>query len=303
MKTGIALVRRFKRGGNLDRGMEEPFRLCPLERESGSIRLAQRDPLLGAEIDYRLSTDQLGRTIYQFAEIGSTNLKATELTEAGAPDGTLILADRQLQGKGRLSRSWHSPAGVGIYLSLVLRPRLRVTAAPGISLVAALALVDTVGHLYSQEAAIKWPNDILLENRKLAGILTELTSDGDQVRHVILGVGINCNQTEFPSEISDRAISLRQVLGAPVTRVHLLTAWLSRFESRYRQLQNGGLESLLPEIKRHSAVLGKRINFRARAKSQTGVAVDINAAGMLVVETDGQLVTLSAGEITLEDNY
>ena len=276
---------------------------CPLERESGTVRLAEADPLPAAEIDYRLDTEQLGRAIYHFAEIGSTNLKAAELAETGVPDGTLVLADRQLQGKGRLSHSWHSPAGVGIYLSLVLRPRIPVAAAPGISLVAALALVESIKNLYSQEAAIKWPNDILLNNRKLAGILTELTSDGDQVRHVILGLGINCNQTEFPAEISDLAISLRQAVGASMTRVHLLATWLSMFESRYRQLQDEGFESLLPEIKKHSAVLGKRIKFRAHSKSQTGVAVDIDPTGRLVVEAAGQRLKLSAGEVTLEDNY
>ncbi|MFH2054467.1 MAG: biotin--[acetyl-CoA-carboxylase] ligase [bacterium] len=277
---------------------------CPLERDnSGAIRLANADPLLAAEIEYRLKTEKLGRVLHQYGDIGSTNIRAAELAESGAPEGTLVLADRQLHGKGRLSRNWHSPSGVGIYQSLVLRPKMSAAAASGISLVAALALVETIENLYSLQASIKWPNDILLDGRKLAGILTELTSDGDRVRHIILGIGINCNQTKFPAEIAGLATSLRLALGHAIVRVELLCGFLHTFENLYQQMQQAGLIALLPQIKAHSAVLGKRISFRSQAQARSGIAVDIDPSGMLIVESGGAQITLAAGEITLEDNY
>lgn len=277
---------------------------CPLERDnSGAVRLAVADPVLAAEIEYRLQTEFLGRRLYQYGDIGSTNVRAAELAESGAPEGTLVLADRQLHGKGRLSRNWHSPAGVGIYQSLVLRPKISATTAAAISLVAALALAETIEQLYSLEAQIKWPNDILHDGRKLAGVLTELTSDSDQVRHLVLGIGINCNQTEFPAEIGGHATSLRIVRGEPIMRVELLCEFLLIFEKRYLQMQREGFLSLLAEIKVRSAVLGKRITFRSHSESKSGVAVDIDSSGRLVVESGGSRVTLAAGEITLEENY
>ncbi|MCK4857038.1 MAG: biotin--[acetyl-CoA-carboxylase] ligase [candidate division Zixibacteria bacterium] len=266
---------------------------------------AAPDRLLAHEIIAGLPTKVLGRQIYSFETITSTNVEAYSLALRDEPEGTLVVAEEQSGGKGRLGRDWHSPPRQGIYASLILRPQISPALAPGFSLVVAVNLVECISELLGIEAKIKWPNDVLIDGRKVAGILTELAAGADVVRFLIVGVGININQdiADFPAEIADKATSLKIVSGAPVNRVELLQKLLIKLEKRYLHFITDGLAAQLDTIKAHSSVLSRQIAFRRGGKSISGRAIDINGEGMLLVEVDGEVMTLAAGEITLEENY
>jgi len=257
------------------------------------------------EIEQGLKTSTLGRNIHSFETINSTNAKAYSLAESGEPEGTLVIADRQTEGKGRLGRDWFSPGGVGIYFSLILRPKMSASGCAGISLIAALSLAETVRESPELEAMIKWPNDILVDGLKLAGILTELTTEGDNVGFVVLGCGINVNQAkgEFPEDIRNRSISLKMATGKVVNRIRLLQDFLENFEARYFHFVSHGLAPQLPLIKEYSSLLGKNISFKRHGVQLFGIARDIDPSGMLVVDTDQGELLLGSGEVTMTENY
>lgn len=273
--------------------------------------LSAPDSLTATEISYKLQTEVLGRQIFSYQSVKSTNEIAMRMAENGAVEGTIVTAEEQTSGRGRLGREWHSPRGVGIYLSIILRPLFPPDKAPGISLVAALALADVISLYLPNMVKIKWPNDVLINGRKTAGILTELAADKDRIEHLIVGVGINVNQemNDFPSELRPRATSIREALrnnnligdqtDSTGDRVRLLQQFLAAFENEYLQYKKTSLESSLPRIRSYSSLIGRQVRLMSANEQIEGKAVDINLNGALEVEIDGRLTSFSSGEVTV----
>ena len=168
--------------------------------------------------------------MHHFETLDSTNDLAKELAAQGAPEGTVVVAETQTGGRGRLGREWNSPPGVGLYVSLVLRPMLPPMELPQITLTTAVAVVRAVRRVTGVAPGIKWPNDLLLNGKKLGGILTEMETESDRIRHVVVGLGLNVNNPAFPPELAATATSLALATGRAFSRVQLLQAWLEEFE-------------------------------------------------------------------------
>lgn len=255
---------------------------------------------LPQQIKKRLSTRWLGQTINFYQQLESTNLTAMELALGDAPEGTAVLAEEQLHGRGRGNRSWHSPAGVGIYCSIILRPRLLPAKAQLITLMTAVAIVKAIAQETGLSPRIKWPNDILLNDRKVAGILLESKVSSQQIEHAVIGFGINVNHTsaDLPRAPTFEASSLRMELGKPVERGALITAIFAEVERSYEMLQQEDLTMILEEWRHFSATLGQPIRVWQQGKMTEGIAVDINEEGGLVVKVkDESMMVIHAGDV------
>ncbi|HLO01913.1 MAG TPA: biotin--[acetyl-CoA-carboxylase] ligase [Symbiobacteriaceae bacterium] len=276
-------------------------------------RLAARpDKLSVREIEAGLTTQRFGRPVEAHEAIGSTNERAKELARSGAPEGLLVTAEQQTAGKGRLGRPWQTPAGRALAMSVLLRPPIPPTAAPRLTLVAAVAVAEAVRAVTGLPVGIKWPNDLQIAGRKLCGILTEMEAEIEQVRFVVLGIGLNVNQAaeEFPPELRETATSLRLAAaegsasegGLPVARLPLLQAILARLEVRYDQFLAGGWPELLAAWRELSVTLGRSVRVipASGAPIWEGTAVDVDAEGALLVRRpDGSTERVIAGEVSI----
>ena len=255
---------------------------------------------LPQEIKNRLSTRWLGQTVHFYQQLDSTNLTAMELALGDAAEGTAVLAEEQLRGRGRGKRSWHSPAGVGIYCSIILRPRLLPAKAQVLTLMTAVAIVKAIGQETGLYPRIKWPNDILLNDNKVAGILLESKMSSQRIEHAVIGFGINVNHTsaDLPAESMFKASSLRVELGDQVERGALIAAIFAEVEGLYGMLQQEEVAMILEEWRHFSATLGKPIRVWQQGKVTEGIAVDINEEGGLVVNAkDESLMVIHAGDV------
>jgi BirA family transcriptional regulator, biotin operon repressor / biotin---[acetyl-CoA-carboxylase] ligase len=264
------------------------------------------DRLLPDEIAQRLTTARIGRRIEHHDEIGSTNVEAMRLAREGAPEGTLVVAERQTQGRGRLGRSWISPPSVNLYASWVLRPTLPPAAAPQISLAAAVAVARTLAPLAPGLVAIKWPNDCLLDGRKVAGILTEMDAELDRVRAVVLGIGVNLNATAraFPPELRATATSVRLATGRTVDRIAFTAALCDALEGVYDRLLQDGFEPLIAEWNQYSCLTGRAVTVDCAGRRTTGRVRGLDASGHLLLATDdGREERIVAGDVTLVGGY
>lgn len=280
------------------------LRLAGYEIEA-STRLGYRlvsapDLLLPEELAWKLDAAIVGRRVIHFDEIGSTNEEAKSLAVRGAEDGTVVVAEVQTGGRGRLGRGWFSPRG-GIWLSLVLRPRIAPADSPKVMMLAAssvIAALRTVGVL----AEIKWPNDIVVRGKKIAGILTEVAGQPEVVDHVVVGIGINVNihQDEFLVDLLPSATSVSLEVGWDVDRVSLARSVLREIDSRYRELVEGRLDDILSEWRSACSTLGRSIGLRTGSGDVRGRAVDVDERGSLILEAeDGSRRAFAAGEVTI----
>lgn len=228
--------------------------------------------------------------------VDSTQAEVARLARAGAPEGTVITALHQTAGRGRWTRSWWDAPGESLLLSLLLRPPVPPAQAPQLTLVAAVAVVDAVREAAGVAARIRWPNDVLANGLKLCGILAEASSGADgRLQHVVLGIGININQTAFPPEIAGRATSLRALTGAPQDRAAVLGALLDALRRWYETYLAAGLGPVREAWCRASLTLGERVTAPG---GLAGLAVDLDQDGALLVRgDDGSLHRLSSGEI------
>ena len=258
--------------------------------------------LTEANIQKDLKTACVGRKIYAFGVLKTTNDYAFKLAEDGAPEGSVVIAEEQTAGKGRLGRTWYSPPGVGIWCSIILRPPLFPWEAPRMTMVAALAAARCIHSVIGLRATLKWPNDVLIENRKVCGILTELCAEIDLVNFVIIGIGLNVNQQreEFPEDIQEKATSLRIECGTKISRIAVLHSLFMEFESIYGQMMEAGFSSLRREIQSLSCVIQRVVSVRLKNRTYQGKVLDIDNQGHLVVElTNGQVEHIEAGDISL----
>ncbi|MGD8438786.1 MAG: biotin--[acetyl-CoA-carboxylase] ligase, partial [Syntrophobacterales bacterium] len=252
------------------------------------------------QISKSLTTKWLGRTVHFFPEVDSTNLTAMDLAQQDAPEGTVVLAEQQLHGRGRGDRSWHSPAGVGIYCSIVLRPELSPAKTMLLTLMTAAAIVKAVARETNLSPRIKWPNDILIHDKKVVGILLESKLSGTGVEHAIIGFGINVNHTpaDLPQELWSTASSLFIELGEPVDRRELIVKILAEVEYLYEGLQQGNVAIILEEWRHFSATLGRHVRILQQGEVREGIAVDVTEEGALLVRVEqNSFITVHAGDI------
>ena len=245
-----------------------------------------------------LATRWLGRAFEWHPVCASTSDLAVERARAGAPAGLTIVADAQTFGRGRLGRSWHSPAGENLYFTLLLRPARPAGEIPPLTLLAGAAIARAIAPL-GVSPRLKWPNDVQLvdgadRKRKLAGVLTEMASAGERVEHVVVGVGINVNATAFPAELAERATSLRAALDRPVDRAGLLAAVLNAFEPLYDEFERRGPAVAVAAFEEFAALPARcRIDDRLQ-----GVALGVDPDGALRLRDDaGEIHRVISGEV------
>ena len=233
----------------------------------------------------------LEQRIHYFQEIGSTMDAARELAKRGAAEGTIVIAEAQTRGRGRLSREWLSPKG-GIYFTLILRPKISPAYAPRINLMAAVAVATTIRKLFGLKAELKWPNDVLIEGRKLCGIQAEMDAETDVINFVNLGIGINAN-TSVP-QFEKMATSLKDALGKEISRKDFLSALLVEIKRRQALLMEA---DLLEEWKKLSVTLNKDVKVIAPGEVIVGQAIDVDSTGALIIrERNGSLRNAVAGD-------
>jgi len=248
-------------------------------------------------------TKVIGRDIRVFEQTTSTNDVVEKLARDGVKEGAVVFAESQTKGRGRLGRKWISPGRAGLWFSLLLRPDLRPQEATRLTVVSATALQRAIHAQTGLEAAIKWPNDILVRGKKVAGILTELSAELDRVRHVILGIGVNVNMGagEFPADLRKAATSLELESGQAVSRPELATAILRELDHDYGRLCTGDFASLADEWVAHCTTIGCEVTIQIGSRRIQGRAESLGDEGALLLRTEhGHLERIIGGDVTLE---
>lgn len=260
------------------------------------------DLLLPYVIRDTLQTKMIGQgEVYYFSDIDSTNNEAKKQASLGCVQGSIVLSEAQLGGRGRLSRGWFSPKGKGIWLSIILRPPFNPYDAPKCTLMAAVAVTKAIRRITKIQCGIKWPNDILYQGRKLVGILTEMSAEIDAINHIVIGMGINVNvlAEDFPEELQAIATSLAIIKGQEISRLTLLNAILEEMEAVYEQVLQHGFVPILAEWRELSITLGQEVNVMGSGRSFSGTAVDIDQDGALLVQTQACLERVLAGDVSI----
>jgi BirA family biotin operon repressor/biotin-[acetyl-CoA-carboxylase] ligase len=297
-KLGISRVAVWKQ---IQRLKDMGYKITS-DQNMGYCLVSRPDLLIPQEVQRGLSTTYIGKKIFYFPELESTNIVAKEKAlhrAEGMGEGTLIIAERQSAGKGRLGREWFSPAG-GIWLSIILYPQLPPSYIPRITLMTAVATVKALGKYPLIKALIKWPNDILINEKKVCGILTEMSAELDIINWVVVGIGINANidYRNFPEDIREKTTSLKEISRKEISRVKLAQAFLQEFEKYYEILKRKEFSSILKEWKLHSHTLGRKIRVDMGERIIAGEAVDINEEGALILKKeDGELIKIISGTI------
>jgi len=272
------------------------------ENGSGYRLEAASTRLLPAEIARHLTTARIGRVVHHFDSIDSTNRHAMELARRGAAEGEVVVAEAQSAGRGRLGRSFFSPAGVSFYGSIVLRPIIPPARAPQITLIAGLAVAETVERHAGMRPGLKWPNDVRLGERKVCGILTEMECEADRVLYVVCGPGINLNvpRADFPPELRRIATSVLAETGRTVDRAVFAADLFACFERHYDEFLARGLGGLRERWESYSVLDGEWVSVEGAGGNVEGRVVGIDDEGALRLESSGgELVRAIAGDVTL----
>ena len=247
----------------------------------------------------RMKGSMFAKKMHHFFRVDSTNRVAIDLAYAGEPEGTVVLAEEQAAGRGRAGRVWHSERASGIYVTLLLRPKISPVQAPLLTMMAGLSAHAAIQAQTGLQPDVKWPNDLMLNGKKLGGILTEMHAEPTLVRFVIVGIGINVNQEKFPPELNNIATSLRAETGKAQSRLELLARLLREFEADYNRFLHEGSRSLAERFTQVSSYArGKRVRVSNGNQSYTGVTAGLLPEGLLQVQRDdGALVTVFAGDV------
>jgi len=257
--------------------------------------------LLPEEIRAGLKTRIIGRDIAYQKATPSTQEIAKALAAQGVAEGTIVVAETQSKGRGRVGRQWSSPQG-GVYFSIILRPDMNPSEALRLPLVAGVAVAKTIKRNTKLDPRLKWPNDIMIDGKKIGGILTEMNAEMDRLDWVIIGIGLNVNmsQQSFPADVEGTATSLMEAVGKSVPRVKLLQDILAEFETLYNELMKSGFETIRMKWKALSNTIGEKVVVTLPNGQIKGVAVDIDADGALMLEKDdGSLEKIIAGVVKL----
>ena len=254
-------------------------------------------------MNFREELLKIDRSIYYYDVLGSTNDQARILAEEGACDGSLVLADAQNSGKGRMGRSFFSPAGSGTWMTLILKPDILPEKASMLTLVGAVAVQKTMMD-FGISSGIKWPNDIVVSGKKVTGILTEMRAEPDHVDYVLVGIGINVNMKSFPEELEAAATSMAQVTGERHDRSRIVNIFLEHFEGLYQSfVREGDLGFLKETYNQYLIHRNKQIHVHEIRRVWSGVSLGINSNGELLVRTDEGDVELRSGEVSIRGVY
>lgn len=261
-----------------------------------------------ARIKTNIKSSIFGKFLYYFPETNSTNTFARKLAEEGAPEGTIVLTDYQSDGRGKIGRVWESEKGKNILFSVILRPRMRINDAQKLTFAIAEISIDAIMHFIMEKDYpyvkfnVKWPNDILVENRKIGGILLESSMQNQVIEYVVAGIGLNINQDgkSFSSELQKRVTSLSDIIGFEIDREILFTYLLYHFEKMYVKFERSGYRDVIERWKNHCTQIGKRAKFKSTIANENGLIKDVSPEGFLVYENDqGETKTFASGEITM----
>lgn len=272
------------------RELQDQGFLIEAVQKSGYRLTAAPSGLNEAALSSGLETKSVGRHICFYDTIGSTQKEALRLADEGAEDGTLVITNQQIAGRGRLGHTWQSERGVNIAMSMILRPSLPIEKTPQMTLLTAVAAVKVIKDKTGLSCGIKWPNDILYEGRKLVGILTELQAEATFVKAVVIGIGMNVNTEEssFPEELKSKASSLRAITGVKYNLAEFVQSFLQTFERLYELFLEEGFSAIKPLWEMHAISLGKQIRVRQPGgKVLEGTALGINDEGVLLLK-DGK---------------
>lgn len=249
----------------------------------------------------------IGWRIHYFAEVGSTQRVAGEMATRDAAQGTVVIAELQTAGRGRLGRSWHSPPGVNLYATIILRPQMPIAEVPRLSLVAGVATAEALEAAAPGMVALKWPNDIWLKGRKAGGIIAEAVTDThQQLSTVLLGIGINVNlaAADIPAELRNKATSVRIATGAECDRVALASALFNRLNSRYMEVEACGFDSVRPAYERYLALKGRRVTvIDAGGARLEGLVAGIDDDGALLLQSGAGTQRVLTGDVSVEGAY
>lgn len=274
------------------------------QTRKGYKLLKRPDALIKTEILSQLKTQKWGKDhLYTYDEVDSTNTIAKKLANEGKPEGTVVVAELQKAGKGRLGRNWVSPHGSGIWLSFILRPPMLPTNAPQLSFVIAVGMIQALKNTTGLDVKTKWPNDILIDRKKAVGILTEISAEMERINYIVVGIGVNVNQEfeDFPEEFRDKSISLRMAnKGQSLSRVKILQGILEEMEKVYNNYLVGGFEPILEEWKNNSITIGEEVEVIMGEERLNGLAIDLDKDGSLLVKKDnGEVEKIIAGDVSL----
>ncbi|WJI10215.1 biotin--[acetyl-CoA-carboxylase] ligase [Methanobacterium sp. CWC-01] len=254
--------------------------------------------LLPYQIQEDLHTSYIGHDIRYFSEVDSTNEVAKKLAEEGASQGTIVIAEVQRRGKGRLGKRWLSPEG-GVWMTIILRPDIALVKAPLLTLVTGVAVAETLQSRCGLDVGIKWPNDILIGEKKVCGILTEVSENKGALDYVVLGIGIDLNVDveDFPRDLKEGATSLKNELDQEIYGVEVVQRFLENFEAIYEEFEKGQFPAILAQWRRLSKTIGRQVEVHKKGHMVVGEAVGINRDGALILEEeDGTLIKVISGE-------
>ena len=275
------------------------------QQNKGYRLMAAPDLMTEAEIKSLMHTEWVAKEVLYFDTIDSTNTKAQELAEKGYQSGTLVVADKQESGKGRRGRSWVSPSGTGIFMTLMIKPDINPNNASMLTLVAALAVAKAITSVTGEEAMIKWPNDIVVNGKKVCGILTEMNAQFDYINHIVVGIGINVHNESFPKEISQMASSLMiEAGGKRFHRAQIIAETMSYFEQYYDTfLKTQDLSALVREYDKLLVNRNKSVRVLDPKEPFDGKAMGITPKGELIVDTWESRKLVSSGEVSVRGIY
>lgn len=274
-------------------------------RNKGYHIVDSPDVMTEAELKSFIDTKWAGREVIYYPETDSTNLRAKQLGDEGAPHGTLVVADMQNAGRGRRGRAWVSPPGCSIYHSILLRPEFAPGKAPMLTLVMAYSVASALKKCTGLDVQIKWPNDIVLGGKKIVGILTEMSTEIDYINHVVIGIGINVNMEHFSEEIAKTATSLRIETGKKIRRAPIIAEIMRKFEANYEQfLLTEDLSAIREAYNNLLVNQNKDVNIISGTESRKAFALGINDHGELLVRwEDGSEEAIYAGEVSVRGVY
>ncbi len=259
------------------------------------------DNLHAAALSHLVSSTLIGKKIISLQETASTNAVAFKMAEEGEAEGAVIIAEHQTTGKGRMGRVWASPAGVNLYCSIILRPPIRPVAAPQLTFLSVIAVARAVEKLTSLQTRIKWPNDLLINNRKVAGLLNEMSAETDKVNFVILGIGVNLNMRseQFPAELRHPATSLFLESGTKVDRTEFARVLLQELDGLYTVFLEAGYTPARKEWLERSRLMGEMVTVTDNGSVRTGRVSGINEYGALLLDSGEQILS---GDVSLGGN-
>ena len=279
---------------------KEGYKIESISRKGYKL-IKEPDILSKDELLIELEYNKLGNDIYYFKTIDSTNNYAKKLALDGAVEGTIVISDEQTGGRGRLGRAWVSPSGTSICMSMILRPTIYPNEAAKITEITAAAVANAISKVTKLQAGIKWPNDIIINSKKVCGILTEMSAELNNINYVIVGMGINANIDEFPDDIKSVATSLKKATGIEVSRKKLVINIVKEFEKLYYDfISTGDLNKTVEVCKKRSVILGKTIKVINKNETIIAKAIDINENGELVIKkSDGEIINIISGEVSI----